>query len=138
MLRREFTVQYNAFYNGEPIASILCIFFGDTCTYVHGVSGNIHRNVMAPYLLQWHAMQIAKARGIRYYNLGGVAPAAASGQTTAFHGYAWDAAHTFTGITRFKVGFGGSVRAYPPGVDIILRPALYGLYTLGSRVKKML
>jgi len=127
MLENEFLDQYTAYYQQQPIATILCISFGDTYTYVHGASSNASRNVMAPYVLQWNAIQVAKANGLGYYSLGGVA-AQSVGPTTSFHGYTWDADHRFTGITRFKVGFGGHLRTYAKATDIVLRPFQYALY----------
>lgn len=63
---------YLAEYQNEVVAGILVTFFGDTATYYYGASGNKHRNVMAPYLLQWEAMRQAKKQGLKWYDLLGV------------------------------------------------------------------
>lgn len=134
MLENDLVTQFTAFYNAQPIASIVCLRFGDTMTYVHGASGNQHRNVMAPYLLQWHAIACAQEAGLQQYNFGGVAPAV-SRKTSSFHGYTWEPTHRFTGITRFKVGFGGHVQHFPEALDVVLRPGIYSLYQLARKVR---
>ncbi len=122
--------QFTAYYNGVAIASNLCVIFGDTITYLHGTSGNDHREVMAPYLLQWIAMQYGKAQGCSLYDFWGVAPSAkkedADSQT--FHAYTWPSAHRFSGITRFKAGFGGQPVSYGQAQDIVIQPLPYFVY----------
>lgn len=135
LIAQPFMSQYTAMYNDSAIASILCATFGNSMTYVHGASSNEHRNVMAPYLLQWYAMQSARTQQLHWYNMGGVAPATEKGTQTSFHGYTWDPTHRFTGITRFKVGFGGEVRHFPDAIDIVLRPLKYKLFQLARKLK---
>lgn len=130
-LLQDFAHQFTAYFKKQPIASIICVKFGDTMTYVHGASSNSHRNVMAPYLLQWEAILFAKEQGCKQYDFWGIAPiiaADASGKITTFHEYTWQADHDWSGITRFKVGFGGNPVQYPPAQDIVLQPLRYRLY----------
>ena len=63
---------YIAEYEGKIIAANLVLFFGKTATYMHGASDNEHRNVMAPYLLQWQTILDAKKSGCNRYDLGGI------------------------------------------------------------------
>ena len=65
---------YLAEYQNEIIAGVIVTFCGDIATYYYGASGNKHRNVMAPYLLQWEAMKEAKKRGCKWYDFLGIAP----------------------------------------------------------------
>jgi len=51
---------------------------------------------MAPYALQWTAIQEAKRLGCRSYDLFGVAPSP-------------DPEHPLYGLYRFKTGFGGAL-----------------------------
>lgn len=130
--------QYTAYFEDTPIASILAVTYDGVTTYVHGASSNAHRNTMAPYLLQWHAIQSAKATGDTQYDFWGIAPIHAEGtekQETCYNGYCWDVNHKWTGITRFKVGFGGDVVTYPEAKDVILRPILYKLYKLLHKIR---
>lgn len=81
---------YVAEYNGEIIAANLVLFFGKYATYMHGASSNDHREVMAPYLLQWQQIQDAHKLGCDKYDFGGVST---------------DEKIKWSGITRFKQGF---------------------------------
>lgn len=141
MLASPITRQETAWYNGEPIASNILVQYGDTLTYLHGASGNTHRNMMAPYLLQWHSIEQARALGCRWYDFWGVSPparssgTAASGVASYFHGYAWEAADAWTGITRFKAGFGGRPVSYGQAVDVLLAPWKYQLYTAARSLR---
>ena len=115
---------YLAKYEGRVISANLIIYSEDTATYVHGSSSNKYRNVMAPYLLQWQAIQDAKKAGLMYYDFGGVAPENAEN-------------HEWAGITRFKQGFGGEYVNYPKSVDVIYSSGKYYIYKLLRYLNKM-
>lgn len=130
--------QFTAYVGDTPLASILTVLCDGVMTYVHGASANAHRQVMAPYLLQWRAMQYAKENGAVHYDFWGISPMYPEGQSmneTCYNGYCWDVTHPWTGITRFKVGFGGDVVTYPDAQDVILRPIIYRLYTFIHRIR---
>ena len=113
-------------YKGEALAANIMIDCGATRTYLHGASSDQHRNLMAPFLLHWRLMQDAAKQGIRWYDWWGIAPAGAGDN------------HPWAGITRFKVGFGGSRVSYPGTFDLVLQPAKYHLYqTARNVVRKM-
>lgn len=134
MLAMPIARQLTVYLGDVPVASHILIVFGDTCTYLHGASSNEHRNTMAPYLLQWEGMKLGKKSGCGWYDFWGVAP---SSQQTCFHGYCWDPAHPWSGITRFKAGFGGVSVSYPQAFDVILSPTVYRLYTIVRRLRRM-
>lgn len=136
MLKSDFCYQLTAYIGDKPIASNIMIIFGDVCTYLHGASASEQRNLMAPYLLQWEGMKFGKKLNCKQYDFWGIAPQieAGDGKTTCFHNFCWEVNHKWTGITRFKVGFGGSVRNYPQAVDVILRPVYYRLYKFAKRI----
>jgi peptidoglycan pentaglycine glycine transferase (the first glycine) len=149
MLVSEISHQLTAYYNKEPIATNILVKFGSTMVYLHGASSNKHRNLMAPYLLQWEGVKLAKMLGCKFYDFWGVAPLThthgasnlgdnlkiltPNSPTTTFNEYSWNIKHKWTGMTRFKVGFGGDVTEYGQAVDIILSPFKYKLYNLAKK-----
>jgi len=136
MLDNNFCHQLTAYHDYQPISSNLFIVSGDTCTYLHGTSSNEQRNLMAPYLLQWEGIKMAKKLDCKYYDFWGIAPVMKEGEgkVTCFNNFCWQVDHAWTGITRFKTGFGGSTREYPQSVDIVLNEWKYGVYKLARWV----
>ena len=78
----------------RPVAAAILIHFGHTVYYYHGASIRLPNAAPASQLLQWHAIQTARARQANLYNFWGIAP------DNQPH-------HPFAGITTFKKGFGG-------------------------------
>lgn len=118
---------YIAEYEGKIIAANLVAFFGKTATYLHGASDNIHREVMAPYLLQWQQILDAKKNGCERYDFGGV-------KTGNIGGKSWE------GVTKFKLGFAPHTETakFPGCYDIILKPGKYNLYRALQKIKRIL
>lgn len=112
-----------AIYNNKVIAGIIATFFKDTGTYYYGASSNEYRNVMAPYLLQWHAIKEAKFRGAARYDFLGIAPENSKN-------------HPWKGVTEFKEKFGGSPFSYHPPLDFPFKKGLYFLYRLYKYLKQ--
>jgi len=134
MLRSPLCHQLTAWYQDMPIASHIYVAFGGRCTYLHGASANIHRQVMAPYLLQWRGIQLAKQFGNTEYDFWGIAPESTEGTVeTSFHGLSWRADHPLTGVTRYKAGFGGNPHSYASVVDVVFSPFKYILYTMARQ-----
>jgi len=112
-----------AYHQGdEPIAGLLGVVYGGTGIYYYGASDERHRSFMAPYLLQWHAMERCRAAGCARYDLLGVAPEGS------------DASHAWAGITGFKEKFGGEHVTYPPEKQLVVRPVPYALLKLKRRI----
>ncbi|PIR03275.1 MAG: hypothetical protein COV60_01225 [Candidatus Magasanikbacteria bacterium CG11_big_fil_rev_8_21_14_0_20_43_7] len=132
MLELPIVHQLTAFFEDKPIASQIYIGWNGRCTYLHGASSNEYRNLMAPYLLQWESIKIAKKFGNTEYDLWGVAAPKEHGKR--FHNYSWDETDKLSTVTRYKAGFGGTVKSYPDAFEIPLRPALYRLFQLAKRV----
>lgn len=110
-------------YEGEVLAANLVSFFGDTATYLHGGTSDVHREVMAPALLQWEQIQEAKRRGCLWYDFGGVSTLT-SCDTQSLALSAWK------GITRFKLGFahGTTPIIFPGCYDMVIDQKRYALY----------
>lgn len=101
---------------GEDIAAVIVNFSGDKATYLHGVSSDKHRELMAPYLLQWRAILEAGKRGCLSYDFHGVSE------------------KKWPGVTRFKLGFGGEVVKYVGSWDYVLRPVWYAAYKIARKI----
>ena len=101
-------------YKGAPVAAALvnCYAPSRTATYLHGGSSRAYRALMAPHLLHWQILRHLRETGFSRYDLGGI------------HERKWP------GITRFKLGFGGSRHVFPPSADYIFRRMPYALYRL--------
>ncbi len=107
-------------YQGVPVAAALLVFFEGTAYYLHGGSGDAHRELMAPFFLHFKCMEEAKQRGMARYDFGGVRIRTKKGAQDTD----WD------GITRFKQGFAPNMETllFPGTYDIIVSPVRYTLY----------
>lgn len=108
---------YVAEYKNKIIAGVIATFYKDTGTYYYGASSNEHREVMAPYLLQWMAIKESKSLGFKHYDFLGIAPSGAKN-------------HEWQGVTDFKRKFGGIDVTYEPPREYGFKKALYALYRL--------
>jgi len=109
-------------FKGKTIVMNLIIFYGDMAVYNHGASANKHRNVMAPHLAHWKTIKKAKEKGLKFYDLRGIAPND-------------NPEHKWAGLTRFKKGFSKNVVEYVGGYDLVFKPFLYQLYSLAKKFK---
>lgn len=105
-------------YEGEILAANIEMHFGDTYTYLYGASSSSHRNVMAPYALQWSAIKAAKQAGCRFYDFYGSNPVSKD---------SIDFKDSWEGITRFKLGWGGSRVEFVGTWEKPLMPMMYRL-----------
>jgi peptidoglycan pentaglycine glycine transferase (the first glycine) len=102
-------------YEGQVIAGIIMLFAGPWAYYMYGASSNEYREKMPNHLLQWTAIQWAKAHGCQYYNFRGIPVILEEGQEM------W-------GVYLFKRGFGGHALLSLPTHDLVYRPLTYGVY----------
>lgn len=121
---------YVAKYEGEIIAANLVVFYEGVATYLHGASGNEHRNLMAPFLLQWRAILDAKEKGCTRYDFGGVKTLISTEKKGIMQ-------NTWEGITNFKLGFSPETKPveFPGSYDIIINPRKYAVYRGLQRAK---
>jgi len=106
------------------IAALLGVIWHGTGIYYYGASSYGHRTLMAPYALQWAAMQRCKAAGCTKYDLLGIAPPDAP------------STHPWNGISRFKEHFGGTLVTYPPEQQLVLRPFMKCCIELKRKIIK--
>ena len=109
---------FRGYHEGKPAATHFVLFFGSTATYLYGASYTEHLNSKAPTYLHWAAMQEAKRRGMRYYDLGGID------------------AQLWPKLTEFKRQFRGEETTYVGNIDIPIRPFIYRAYNFIRNLKK--
>lgn len=102
---------YMAFYEGQPIAGTLAIWFGDKVWYLYGASSNEHRNLMPNYLLQWNMIQWAVEKKCRIYDFRGV-----SGDLSEDN--------PLYGLYKFKKGFNGDFTEFLGEYDLVLNKGM--------------
>ena len=106
-----------------PIAGLIGVIYKDQGIYYYGASSYEHRNLMAPYLLQWEAMKYCKSNGCTSYDLFGIAPPEKPD-------------HPWKGVSEFKEKFGGSIVSYPVEKIIVLKPLIYNLIQIKRKLFK--
>ena len=84
-------------------------------TYYYGGSLTTHRNVMAPYLLQFEIMRKARALGCQCYDLMGVTPEG-------------EPSNGWTEISVFKRKFGGREIRLVPALEYVYDPAAFQVW----------
>lgn len=108
---------------GKAYASAVILFSGSQGIYHHGAS--ITSSIPVSYLVQWHAIQEAKKRGMKEYNFWGIAPEN-------------EPKHPWFGLSAFKKGFGGNevttIHAYDFPVSW-RHAVLYGIEWLRKQQK---
>ncbi|MDR1232090.1 MAG: peptidoglycan bridge formation glycyltransferase FemA/FemB family protein [Spirochaetaceae bacterium] len=115
---------YLAEYEAKPVAGIVTLFRGREAVYLYGASSNEHRNLMAPYALQWQAIRDAKAAGCAFYDLFGIPPAP-------------DPSHPMAGLYLFKTGFGGKIVHRPGCYDYVCHPLQAAAFLAAEKARKL-
>ena len=113
---------YKAIYQNIILASALLLDFGKIRTFLFGGSSNDYKNVMAPFLMHWQAMQDAKAAGFAQYDFWGIETS--SGETPGF--------------VRFKLGFGGNQKQFPGAYDIVCDRLWYKIYSYARKINRLI
>ncbi len=120
--------QLTAYENKTAVACGVFARFGNTFTYLYGASDYEHRNLMAPYLLQWEGIKMGKSSGCQQYDFFGVAPVKDGN---------YDEQHQYAGVTRFKLGFGGIPHQVPGTFDLIINIGKYKLYSILRKLRRL-
>ena len=95
-------------YEGRALAALMAVAFGPEAVYLYGASSDAERGRMAPHATQWAAMQWARTRGCRHYDLWGMADPN-------------DPNDPMAGVHRFKLGFNPRLVEYPGTYDLPLQ-----------------
>lgn len=114
---------YTAYLGKIKLAQAFVIFYNQEADYHYGASTLDGRKYPGAYLIQWEAIKEAKKRGIKRYNLWGVAK---EGETN----------HRFWGVSVFKRGFGGEDVEYLHARDLVINPLAYQVNWLIESARK--
>jgi lipid II:glycine glycyltransferase (peptidoglycan interpeptide bridge formation enzyme) len=105
---------------GKPVSGLVCSALGRTAIYLLGATNEEGMKVKASYLLQWTAIQSAKERGCRSYDLGGIDPLANPG------------------VHHFKSGLSGADVFHIAALTSCVSPISAGLVKAGQFVRGQL
>jgi lipid II:glycine glycyltransferase (peptidoglycan interpeptide bridge formation enzyme) len=111
-------------YDRKLLAAIMVFVFRKKAWYFYGASANQHRNLMAPYAVQWEAMRWARDQGCVEYDLWGVPDKDFEKLETEFT----HRRDGLWGVYRFKRGFGGRLQRVVGTWDRVYNPAIYNVY----------
>lgn len=111
-------------FEGKLLSAAMVFAHGTRSWYFYGASSNEHRNLMAPYAVQWEAMRWARAKGCSQYDLWGVPDEDGEVLEAEFS----NRNDGLWGVYRFKRGFGGELVRGFGAWDVVYHPVLYNFY----------
>ncbi|OGG13259.1 hypothetical protein A3D77_05340 [Candidatus Gottesmanbacteria bacterium RIFCSPHIGHO2_02_FULL_39_11] len=106
-----------AYYNNIPLAAYEIFLWNKKLYYPLGGTSKYFSSSRASYLLMWEVIQFGKKMEALYFDMWGCL-----GPDSFKEGHPW------YGLTRFKLGFGGSLRHYPNSFDLVINPEIYYKY----------
>lgn len=118
-------------HKGDLLAAIMVFALGDTAWYLYGASSRGKGNLYATYGIQWVAIQWAKQRGCRHYDLWGVPDhdeATLEAQFKERRDGLW-------GVYGFKRGWSGEVRRSLGAWDKAFNPLVYAAYRAALKLR---
>lgn len=120
-------------WRGEALLAALMVFaLGDNAWYFYGASSREHNKLQASYGLQWRAIQWAKARGCRCYDMWGIPDydeATLEAEFKTRRDGLW-------GVYGFKRGWGGEVRRSVGAWDLPYYRIVYRAYRAAVRFRQ--
>lgn len=119
-------------WRGDALLAALMVFaLGDNSWYFYGASSREQSKLQASYGLQWRAIQWAKARGCRSYDMWGIPDhdeATLEAQFKTRKDGLW-------GVYGFKRGWGGEVRRTVGAWDLPFNPLVYRAYRAALKLR---
>jgi serine/alanine adding enzyme len=122
-------------HNGQDVAAALVVGWHEFGSYLVAGSTGEALDLRAVHVLQWHAICWARERGVKTWDLGGMADARGAYELAATEGGHSDAeleamrhaaeADPLDGVYRFKKGWGGHVVRTLPAYDRVFIPPAY-------------
>jgi len=118
-------------HEGDLLAAIMVFALGETAWYLYGASSRGKSKLYATYGIQWAAIQWARERGCRYYDLWGVPDHNEATLEAQFK----ERSDGLWGVYGFKRGWGGEVRRSLGAWDKARNPIVYAAYRAAIRLK---
>lgn len=111
------------------LSGALMVYCGPLAYYLYGASTNEYRDLLPNYFMQWELMKIAKERGCKFYDFGGV-----SGYTDEE-----DLKNDGTaGLYYFKKTFGTVLFERIGEFDLVIKPFVKQLFNTAMKLRKIL
>lgn len=127
----EHGVMLMAKHEDTPLVGIMVFALGDTAWYVYGASSREKSNLYATYGIQWQAIQWAKARGCKYYDLWGIPDEDEETLEAQFQ----ERSDGLWGVYGFKRGWGGFVVRSIGTWDKVFNPLVYTAYRAALKLR---
>lgn len=118
-------------HDGDTLAANFVFAAGDTAYYLYGASSSKKRKLMASYGVQWEAMQWARERGCRYYDMWGIPDEDEATLEDEFR----ERSDGLWGVYRFKRGYGGDVMHSAGAWDRVYNTMVYMGYKAALKVR---
>lgn len=118
-------------HEGDTLAANFVVSVGDTAIYLEGASSNEKRNLMAAYGVQWEAIQWAKKRGCKWYDMWGIPDEDEATLEENFQ----ERSDGLWGVYRFKRGWGGEVMRSAGAWDYVYNGLIYTAYKTALRLR---
>lgn len=118
-------------HEGELLAAIMVFALGDRAWYLYGASSRARGNLYATYGIQWAAIEWARQRGCRFYDLWGVPDFDEETLEAQFR----DRKDGLWGVYGFKRGWGGEVRRTLGTWDLAWNPLVYAAYRAALKLR---
>jgi len=127
----EHGVMLMAKHEDTPLVGIMVFALGDTAWYVYGASSREKSNLYATYGIQWQAIQWAKSRGCKYYDLWGIPDEDEEALEAQFQ----ERSDGLWGVYGFKRGWGGQVVRSVGTWDKVFNPLVYTAYRMALKLR---
>lgn len=114
---------WTATHKNETLAAWILFSWHQTLYYPYGASSRLHREVMAPNLLLWEIMRWGKRNNYIAFDLWG-----ALGPNP-------NPRDPWYGFHRFKEGYSPKLVEFFGSYDLVVRPFLYRIFTLGNSLR---
>ena len=118
-------------HQDKLLAAIMVFALGENAWYFYGASSREQSKLQASYGVQWRAIQWAKARGCRSYDMWGIPDydeATLEAQFKTRRDGLW-------GVYGFKRGWGGEARRSGGAWDLPFNPLVYRAYRAALRLR---